>query len=227
MNALAEAAPLRAATTDSHHDSHDASVNHSANGGDNYGANHGDSAHARVLARLCAAVDAALTACTIPGDPSRCPGFARDVRAALAHAIAEPALIEAAHREGGAQSYRRHLLAACPCGRYAVAALVWQPGHASPVHAHHTWCGYAVHEGTLSETLYAWDSAHEGARAVRTQPRASGDVAFGGRGRANIHRLSNDSGQPAISLHVYGVAADGIATRVNDILPLARSLATV
>lgn len=183
--------------------------------------------HAGAVARLCAALDAAFDACRTqetPGastDPSRCAAFARGVRAALAQALADPALVTAAQREGSAGTYRRHLIAADPHGRYAVAALVWQPGHASPIHAHHTWCGYAVLEGTLTETLYAWNEARQGADTVRAHPRAAGAISFGGRGRTNIHRLSNDGAGTCVSLHVYGVSEAQIATHVNDVVPLA------
>lgn len=181
--------------------------------------------HAAAVARLRAALDAAFDACTAPADPSRCAAFARALRAALAGALAEPALVTASEREGSAETYRRHLIAVDPAGRYTVAALVWQPGHASPIHAHHTWCGYAVLEGTLTETLYAWDEARGGAEAVRAHARAPGAVSFGGRGRHGIHRLANGSGAAAVSLHVYGVAAARIATHVNDVLPVAAAIA--
>lgn len=201
MNAPAEAALLREGPRTLHHAA-------------------GDAAHAIAVARLCGALDAAFATCATPGDPSRCPGFAQAVRAALCRALAEPALVTPAQREGCSSTYRRHVIAADAGGRYTVAALVWQPGHASPIHAHHTWCGYAVLEGALTETLYRWDAARAGADVVRSHPRASGAVAFGGRGRENVHRLSNGGPGRAISLHVYGVAEAGIATGVNDVLPL-------
>ncbi len=73
-----------------------------------------------------------------------------------------------AQREGSSENYRRHLLAADPHGRYAIAALVWQPHQASPVHAHHTWCGYAVIDGALSETVFEWNEREQCASAERT-----------------------------------------------------------
>ncbi|WP_321897260.1 cysteine dioxygenase family protein [Paraburkholderia heleia] len=181
--------------------------------------------HAAAVARFTAALEAAFDACSTPGDPSRCARFARGMRAALARALADPALVTPAQREGCAQTYRRHVIAADSRGRYTVAALVWQPGHASPIHAHHTWCGYAVLDGTLTETLYVWDDVRQGAEEVRSHPRASGAVSFGGPGRASIHRLSNGSDARAVSLHVYGVAAEHIATRVNDVLALGQERA--
>ncbi|HEY4806080.1 MAG TPA: cysteine dioxygenase family protein [Paraburkholderia sp.] len=181
--------------------------------------------HAAAVARLTAALDAAFDACAAPGDPSRCARFARGMREALTRALNDSALVTLAQREGSAEQYRRHIIASDSRGRYTVASLVWQPGQASPIHAHHTWCGYAVLEGTLTETLYTWDDAREGADVVRSHPRASGAVSFGGRGRANIHRLSNGSAAQAVSLHVYGVPAGHIATQVNDVLPLVRETA--
>lgn len=181
--------------------------------------------HAAAVARFTAALDAAFDACATPGDPSRCARFARGMREALTGALTDPALVTSAQREGSAETYRRHVIATDSRGRYTVAALVWQPGQASPIHAHHTWCGYTVLDGTLTETLYTWDDARQGADVVRSHPRASGAVSFGGRGRASIHRLSNGSGAQAVSLHVYGVAVEHIATQVNDVLPLARKTA--
>lgn len=184
-------------------------------------AGHAAADHEAAVARLRAALDAAFDTCATPTDPSHCAAFARGMRAALAQALAEPALVMSAQREGSDANYRRHLVAADPAGRYTVAALVWQPGQASPIHAHHTWCGYAVLEGTLTETLYAWDDLLGGASAVRAHPRAPGAVSFGGRGRGAIHRLSNGGNAQAVSLHVYGVDAACISTHVNDVVPLA------
>jgi predicted metal-dependent enzyme (double-stranded beta helix superfamily) len=158
------------------------------------------------LARLCDALRAA---------------FALGVRTALAEAAADPALLAPAQREGSTESYRRHLLAADPHGRYAIAALVWMPGQASPVHAHRTWCGYAVLDGTLSETVYDWNEAQQLAIETRSHPRASGAVSFVRAGRSGIHQLGNASDAPAVSLHIYGVEGTQIATHVNDLLKVA------
>jgi predicted metal-dependent enzyme (double-stranded beta helix superfamily) len=76
-------------------------------------------------------------------DPSSA-GFALGVRAALGGLSRETGLLSDAQRESGLDCYRRHLLVADPLGRYAVAALVWQAGQASPVHGHHTWCAYTM-----------------------------------------------------------------------------------
>ncbi|WP_425273994.1 cysteine dioxygenase [Paraburkholderia lacunae] len=150
--------------------------------------------------------------------PSDSAFFARAMRVALKQAAADPALLTPAQREGSAETYRRHLLAADPHGRYAIAALIWLPQQASPVHAHHTWCGYAVLDGTLSETVFEWNGARHCASATRTQARRSGAVSFVRGGRGGIHRLGNCSNEPAVSLHIYGVSGAQITTHVNDVV---------
>jgi predicted metal-dependent enzyme (double-stranded beta helix superfamily) len=176
---------------------------------------------APAVLRLCEALDAAFEQSAHSNDPSQRASFALGIRTALAEAAADPALLAPAQREGAADTYRRHLLAADPHGRYAIAALVWMPGQASPVHAHQTWCGYAVLDGCLSETVYDWNEAQQRAVETRTQPRASGAVSFVRAGRSGIHRLGNASGAPAVSLHIYGVEGSQIATHVNDVLEVA------
>jgi predicted metal-dependent enzyme (double-stranded beta helix superfamily) len=173
------------------------------------------------LAQLCDALDAMFEACAKFAEPSDSTFFARSMRIALAEAAANPDLLTPAQREGSVENYRRHLLAADPHGRYAIAALVWLPRQASPVHAHHTWCGYAVLDGMLSETVFEWNGALRCASATRTQARHAGAVSFVRGGRGGIHRLGNGSDAPAVSLHIYGVAGAQIATHVNDIVHAA------
>ncbi|MDR5802390.1 cysteine dioxygenase family protein [Caballeronia sp. LP006] len=165
------------------------------------------------LNRLCDEIDAAFHSADALSFGSR-------VRAALRRASSDTSLLRLDQRESGARGYRRHLLAADPLDRYAIAALVWEPGQASPVHGHRTWCGYAVIDGTLEETLYRWDAPSASAIETRHHAREAGDVSFVQAGRGAIHRLGNpaDATARAISLHIYGVAGDEIATHVNDLL---------
>jgi predicted metal-dependent enzyme (double-stranded beta helix superfamily) len=171
---------------------------------------HDDSA----LGRLCREIDAAFDSAD---------SFGPRLRDALQRAIADTSLLRPDQRIGSAMGYRRHLLAADPLGRYAIASLVWEPGQTSPVHGHRTWCGYAVIEGALTETLYRWDA--DAMRAVKTRrhPRNAGVASYVDAGRGAIHQLGNpaDAETRAISLHVYGVAGEQIATHVNDLLAAA------
>ena len=179
------------------------------------------------LARLCATLDAIFEASEHSPEPSDSAFFARAMRSALAEAAADPASLTPAQREGSTQTYRRHMLAADPRGRYAIAALVWHPSQASPVHAHHTWCGYAVLEGKLTETIFEWNDAQHCASATRTHTRRQGAMSFVRGGRGGIHRLGNSSDAPAVSLHIYGVPGTQIATHVNDIVRVADATALV
>uniref|UniRef100_E1TB36 Cysteine dioxygenase type I n=1 Tax=Burkholderia sp. (strain CCGE1003) TaxID=640512 RepID=E1TB36_BURSG len=176
------------------------------------------------LARLCNAIDAMFGACAHLPEPSHSSFFARSMRVALQEAAADAELLTPAQREGSVETYRRHLLAADPQGRYAIAALVWLPHQASPVHAHHTWCGYAVIEGTLQETVFEWDDSQQCASVARSQARTPGAVSFVRSGRGSIHRLGNCSDAPAVSLHIYGVAGAHIGTHVNDVVRVAPAL---
>lgn len=188
---------------------------------------HGAMSHAgrrEPLAQLCRTLDAMFEACAHFAEPSHSTFFARSMRAALAEAAADPELLQSAQREGSRDHYRRHLLAADPHGRYAIAALVWLPQQASPIHAHHTWCGYAVIEGELTETVFEWNGPACCASATRTQARTRGAVSFVRAGRGGIHRLENGSDAPAVSLHIYGVQGAQIGTHVNDVVSAAPAL---
>ncbi|WP_250528881.1 cysteine dioxygenase family protein [Caballeronia sp. ATUFL_F1_KS4A] len=168
------------------------------------------------LERLCREIDAAFATAEADSRAS----FGERVRLALQRAIADPGLLRPDQRVSDPRNYCRHLLAADPLNRYAIAALVWEPGQASPVHGHRTWCGYAVIDGALEETLYRWDAVAHRAIETRRHPRAPGAVSYVDAGRGAIHQLGNpaDAAARAVSLHVYGVAGEQIATHVNDLL---------
>ncbi len=140
---------------------------------------------------------------------------------ALASAAADPQLLAPGQSRPQAEGYARHVLYADPAGRFTLLALVWDAGQFSPPHAHHIWCGYAVRSGVLTETLFAYDAAAGLARPTRVAVRAAGHACFAGSGLDQIHRLGNAGAEPAISIHVYGVARDRIATHVNRIVEVA------
>jgi len=137
------------------------------------------------------------------------------IKAALARAAAEPELLSAEQREPNAGCYARHVLYADPAGRFTILSIVWAAGQFSLAHAHHTWCGYVVYEGDLEETLFSWEPAAQRAAPRRTAPRKTSYSCYAQSGLDQIHRLGNSSTRPAISIHVYGVASDCIATHVN------------
>lgn len=165
------------------------------------------------LARLAQAIESA------------CAGPAAEVPAAVAQALCrygEPGdLLLPQQREGSAGGYMRHLLYADAKGRFSVVALVWQAGQRTPVHAHYTWCAYRVAEGELREERFGWNAAAGRAEPSETVVRAAGDTSCGHAGYDQIHRLGNDGGAPAISIHVYGIDADRVSTHVNRLAAVA------
>lgn len=171
--------------------------------------NRAQSAYDALTTQLQQALEAA---CGAPADR-----FGEHVRTALADAAPLADLLSADVLRGSADRYTRHLLAYDDAGRFAAAALVWRPGHITPVHAHHTWCGYCVAKGTLTEELF--DLIDEDrATVIGARERSLGASAFVGAGSEGIHRLANRSSAIAVSLHVYGVHATAMASRVNRIV---------
>jgi len=160
---------------------------------------------------LAALIDAIDAACT-EGRP------APRIVAALQAAAAQRDLLTPNQRATEAGCYARHLLYSDPRGRFTIVSIVWGPGQFSPTHGHHTWCAYAVHQNTLEETLFAWDQASGTARPARTQARPAGYGCFARAGLDQIHRLGNSGGEPAISIHIYGVERERVCTHVNRVV---------
>ncbi|MBC7781813.1 MAG: cysteine dioxygenase family protein [Proteobacteria bacterium] len=120
------------------------------------------------------------------------------------------------HRRANPDTYTRHLLHADPNGLFSILAIVWSPGQASPVHAHHTWCAVGVYAGELTECHYRAAPGDVYPVEVKSVRRGVGDSCFDA-GRDGIHRIANLSDQLAISIHVYGVGADRIVTGINRV----------
>lgn len=168
------------------------------------------------LARLKLALDAAVE---LHG-----AGRQRALQAALshftAHADLDALLADREHHSSAptAAGYRRHLLLADPQGLYSVVAIVWSMGQYTPVHGHHTWCAYSVSRGTLAESCFDWCEAAQAAQLSSAEIRLTGEISYTDAGRGGIHRLGNPHPEPAISVHVYGVPGEHIATAVNDVV---------
>lgn len=140
------------------------------------------------------------------------------VVAALQSAAADPGLLTAGQRAACVDSYARHLLWSDPRGRFTILALVWTTGQFSPVHAHNTWCAYAVRHGDLAETLFQIDALSGRAIPLLTEIRHVGYGCFARAGFDQIHRLGNACLEPAISIHVYGVDSARVCSHVNRVL---------
>jgi predicted metal-dependent enzyme (double-stranded beta helix superfamily) len=142
--------------------------------------------------------------------------MALEVRAALAEATARPDWLPAERRRASHDRYARHLLYGDPAGRYSILAIVWDHGQMSPVHGHHCWCAVGVYQGVLVESYYREPGGGSAPVLIGNASRAAGTLSFDPAG-SGIHRIANESGAPAVSLHVYGIGNDGISTGVNRI----------
>jgi 3-mercaptopropionate dioxygenase len=112
--------------------------------------------------------------------------------------------------------YARRLIHSDPRGRFSVLALIWSPGQASPVHAHHAWCALGVHCGTLSESFFAPRETALPALTT-TLVRSAGACSHAAPRPDLIHRVANTSDCAAVSVHVYGVGVDAVEHGVNRI----------
>jgi predicted metal-dependent enzyme (double-stranded beta helix superfamily) len=119
------------------------------------------------------------------------------------------------HRVGDPAHYMRHLLYVDPDDDFVITAITWLPGQKSPVHGHYVWCAYGVAEGELSEEQFRAPGAL--LEAVSTTVLRAGELAEFDLGGPMFHRVSNRGGQPLVTLHVYGVAADRLTTGINRI----------
>ena len=169
--------------------------------------------HANSISALAAEVAAAC------GEPLDAMG-AR-IRAALARAVSDAGLLSPEQRAPKPGCYARHVLHSDPGGRFTILSIVWDRGQFSPPHAHHTWCAYAVLENPLDETLYRFDHATARAEVLRSEIRKPGYSCFAGAGLDQIHRLGNPGTGNAISIHVYGVERDRVATHVNRLVEVS------
>lgn len=88
-------------------------------------------------------------------DPERVPeDRARAVAGHLEQLLAEPDLLDPAHREPSEDDYRQHVLHVEPDGSFSIVCLIWLPGQETPVHDHVAWCVPGVYRGREEETRY-------------------------------------------------------------------------
>ena len=119
------------------------------------------------------------------------------------------------HRVGDPARSMRHLLYIDPGDQFVITAITWLPEQKSPVHGHYVWCGYGVAEGTLTEETFRAPGAL--LESLGTKAIGAGELAEFDLGGPIYHQVSNRTGKPLVSLHVYGVAADRLTTGINRI----------
>lgn len=132
-------------------------------------------------------------------------------------------LLTPEQQEPDATSYRQHVLHVEPDGSFSIAALVWLPGQATPIHDHVSWCVVGVYKGTERETCYQMRGSGRDAYLVVTGTNLNvrGTVhALVPPG--DIRSVANASDGVTVSLHVFGVDLDtlGGGIRRNYQLPV-------
>lgn len=143
----------------------------------------------------------------------------RAVAEALGPFLADEGLLAGIACPIRADRYTRHLLHEDGRAGWAMVAIAWGPGQASPVHGHRTWCAFGVHAGWLEERHF---SLARGLPVLGAAlPRARGATSSGPADISLIHQLANVSGEPALSIHVYGVAFDDFGDGVNHVYAAA------
>ena len=101
------------------------------------------------------------------------------------------------------ESYRQYLLYCDPLERFSAVSFVWQPGQKTPVHDHTVWGLVGVLRGAERSDTFV---LHDGL------PRATGESQVMTAGQIDAvsptigdwHRVTNESDDVSISIHVYG-----------------------
>lgn len=143
----------------------------------------------------------------------------RAVAEALGPYLSDARLLDGISCPVRAERYTRHLLHEDGAAGWAMVAIAWAPGQASPVHGHRTWCAFGVHSGWLEERHFGLAQRLPVLGAA--VPRAAGATSAGPADVTLIHQLANVSGAPALSIHVYGVTFDDFGDGVNHVYAAA------
>jgi predicted metal-dependent enzyme (double-stranded beta helix superfamily) len=118
------------------------------------------------------------------------------------------------HRVGDPNAYMRHILYTDPDGAFVITVITWLPGQQSQVHGHRVWCAYGIVEGEMTEEQFMLSP---GVMPLKTTVLKAGELADQDLDSTIVHRVSNKSSVPLVSLHLYGVAADKITTGINRV----------
>ncbi|MGH8742382.1 MAG: hypothetical protein ACREUN_15785, partial [Burkholderiales bacterium] len=132
----------------------------------------------------------------------------------LAVALAKPAWLRPEHRVGDPARHMRHILYVDAAERFVISAITWLPGQVSPVHGHQVWCLFGIAEGALTEEQFGPDL-----KPVKVCQYEKGEIADRDLDCSMIHRVSNRTSRPLVSLHLYGVGPENLTTGINRVYP--------
>jgi 3-mercaptopropionate dioxygenase len=133
-----------------------------------------------------------------------------------------PEILTAEERAGSPDGYVCHTLHTEVDGSFSVCALVWRPGQQTAIHDHVTWCVVGVLQGAEYEELFALSSGGTALKRVGSRVNGVGDVS-GFAPPGDIHQVTNNGADVAISLHVYGADIERLGNSVRRTydLPMA------
>ena len=110
-----------------------------------------------------------------------------------------------------AEGYRQYLLHCDPMERFSVVSFVWMPGQRTPVHDHTVWGLVGVMRGEETCEEYSHDIKPTGRHPVRR-----GQVDRVSPRIGDIHVVSNDGNEVAVSIHVYGANIGAVRRHTYD-----------
>lgn len=109
------------------------------------------------------------------------------------------------------ESYRQYLLHCDPMERFSVVSFVWMPGQRTPIHDHTVWGLVGVMRGEETCEEYSRELKATGRHPVRR-----GQVDRVSPRIGDIHVVSNDSKEVAVSIHVYGANIGAVRRHTYD-----------
>ncbi len=124
-------------------------------------------------------------------------------RGLLAELIADEAWLPEPFASARTDRYAQYLLHCDPLERFSMVSFVWGPGQRTPVHDHTVWGLVGVLRGAERSDSY---ELRDGL------PRPTGESQVMSRGQVDAvsptigdwHRVTNESADVSISIHVYG-----------------------
>jgi predicted metal-dependent enzyme (double-stranded beta helix superfamily) len=130
-------------------------------------------------------------------------------------------LVPAAALVPDASRYRQTVLHVDTDLAFGIAALVWLPGQATPIHDHRSWCIVGVLEGEETEERFAplqHDDLAGGVQLVGSGLSRPGSVQTL-LPPLDIHRVVNAGPEVAVSIHVYGVDLAEVGSSIASTYP--------
>lgn len=150
--------------------------------------------------------------------PAKLPAAIADMLPSL---LCVERLLTPAHCEPDPHRYRQHILHVDPAGRFSIVALVWLPGHRTPIHDHVAWCATGVVYGREREQRFEFAGDVPDTVALRPageQVNDAGAVSVLPAGN-DIHRVRCACDDRTVSIHIYGADIAKLGSSINITYP--------